>query len=293
MDLLDELKPSFERELNYRQLARQSIENYRNAFAAYRNWLNANNYPIDATCVSASRYIEYGEWLKANRAASTTNHRMKLLRVFIQWCYEMGECPSPVPAFSVPAGDRKPQVIPDDTLKALIAICKTYPRHYALRNELIVRLLLDTGMRRRELANVRIRDIDNMSISIVGKGEKPRYVYFGNNTGRVLDRYLRVRSQFPGADCGYLLLGSHGKLGRSGIYSVIKRLCERAELPHINPHAFRHTFAHDWLDNGGSPRDLMRVAGWSSEAMLDVYGAELANQRAANSHKRLSRGDRV
>jgi len=58
-------------------------------------------------------------------------------------------------------------------------------------------------------------------------------------------------------------------------------------------HQFRHTFAHDFLMAGGQERDLKRLAGWSSDVMLERYGASAADARAKAAAQRLKRGDRV
>ena len=60
-----------------------------------------------------------------------------------------------------------------------------------------------------------------------------------------------------------------------------------AGIEHINPHRFRHTFAHEAKSRGMSDGDLMVIAGWQSPQMLHRYGASAAADRARDSHRRL------
>jgi integrase len=185
-------------------------------------------------------------------------------------------------------------VLSDEELAALIKACDG-KRFVDRRDEAIVRLFIDTGMRLGELSWLTVDDIDlDLEVAVViGKGRRLRSVPFGKSTTRAVDRYLRARRTHEQADQPWLWLGLKGQLSDSGIEQMIARRAEAAGLGRVNPHRFRHTFAHRWLAAGGTEGDLQRIAGWQSPQMLARYGASAADQRARDAHRRLGLGDQL
>lgn len=282
--------------LKARNRSEQTRKLYRRDFRRLTTWLDAEGLSHDIDRIDHRVLNRFFSELPDQLSDTSVAMTYRSLRAFFGWLVTEEEIDrNPFAKMTAPSvQDRPPDVIPTKNLtKLLKAVDGT--GFYERRDKAMLLLFIDTGMRVSEMAGLELGDVDRerQLATVVGKGDRMRVVPFGDRCNEALTRYLRARRGHTLSDVPQLWLGRQAPFTVSGISQMLERRCGEAKIDPIHPHQFRHTFADQWLANGGREGDLKMLGGWRSDAMVQRYGRARSTARAIEAHRDLSPADRL
>lgn len=180
------------------------------------------------------------------------------------------------PAFAIPGpsvAKRKPAPLKvDEVMKLLRTSLAGRTDAARLRDTAIMELLYASGVRRAEVAGVRLADVDlaERTIRITGKGNKQRIVVINRSAAAAIEAYLRVR---PRSADPALFLGRGGRaLTPKHVWRIFNNIYRVSGIQkHASPHTLRHSFATHLVENGVDLETVRELLGHESLATTGVY----------------------
>lgn len=310
-DSIANLAGDFRVSLRAANKALRTQQTYAEGIAQFDEFLAAKGMPRNVSAIRREHVEAFMDYLLNDKVderygrrlrPGTAKNRYASLRAFFAWAVEEDELrESPMSRMKPPkVPEPLTPILTEDELRRLLKACDG-SGFRERRDMAIIRLLIDCGLRRAELADLTVADVDTSDRMLIvrrGKGGKARAIPFGDRTQIALSRYLRARRVHSLAHLPNLWLGSGGMaLTESGVAQVVRdrgmSVTPPIDKAKLHPHAFRHAWAHYWQMESGSESDLMTLAGWSSPQMLRRYGASAAAERAIAAHRKIGVGDRL
>jgi len=202
----------------------------------------------------------------------------RTIKAFFSWLVDQGYLEhNPIAKFPLPKVPKKlmPTLSIEQLKKLFSALDKSTP--LGARNYCILALLLDTGLRISELANIKMTDFDSMMtiLKVKGKGQKERVVPISKFARKGLTKYLQhYRPHLYQGESLFLFPKSDGNhISNNCVQQESRRLAKKAGLSgvQVSPHVFRHTFATMYLRKGGQSLALKEILGHESIQTTEKY----------------------
>jgi integrase/recombinase XerD len=153
------------------------------------------------------------------------------------------------------------------------------------RDKAIIETLYGSGLRVSEICSLKINDVDDTYLKVMGKGRKERTVPVGKKAIEAIDFYLaNYRSLSDSEKVKELFVSERGSpMDRVAIWKMIKKYAkESCIIKNISPHTLRHSFATHLLDNGAELRVIQEMLGHASINSTDRY-THISNKHLTQS----------
>lgn len=258
-------------------LSEYTIEGNRIELTMFANFVN--KAVVQITTSDIRKYLaSNSKWMM-----STVDNKLSKIKTFFSWLVQE-ELLLRDPASKIKP-PKKPKRLPKglsiEELEIVRESCKTY------RERALMEVMYSTGCRLTEIANMKRNDINSqdMSLRVIGKGDKERIVYLSIKAMHQLRKYLTTRND----DCEYLFATQRRPIRKNSganIERIIDKIEKRANLSKkLTPHTFRHTFASLATENGADLADVQKLLGHERPETTMVY-AHVSEERKKQAHKR-------
>lgn len=263
-----------------RGLSDNTVVGYRNDLEQFMQFLTPE---IDILTITKENILLcVGQLSKQKKSAATINRFIAAVRTMFSYSRKFGYIQKD-PSIEIKTV-KIPKKVPSFMTAAEVnQLCNTPLKNELLwqsRDECLFKMMYSSGCRISEITNLKLTDfMDNYHSAIVtGKGNKQRRVFFGEDARNALARYYQDRKKVMAENhiekpTDQLFINQKGEpISVAGIRYIITRYSGvEGTNHHVNPHAFRHTFATTMLNNGADVRIVQEMLGHSSISTTQRY----------------------
>lgn len=261
-------------EKNY---SKHTIINYSDDIVEYLDYVDSEG--LDFKNIEYSDIRFYLMYLKDTKKDnnSSIDRKLSAIRGFYKYLANNKVVKNNV--FSLVNGPKKGKKLPRffeyNELEELFNACDL-STPLGQRDRLLLEMLYATGVRVSELVSIKLSDIDEgaHNILILGKGNKERYVTYGDYCSEILDLYLSdgyLKLNINKSP--YLFLNNNGgNLTDRGVRYILDRIIKHTSIQkNISPHMIRHSFATHLLNEGADLLSVQKLLGHESIKATQIY----------------------
>ena len=277
--ILQDVIKEFIFEIKLRNYSERTIKGYKNNILKFARYME-NEFEIveieDITHIHIKSYLNF---LKENGLTEVyINTILKNLRSFYKYCFTEGYCLN----IALKVGwlrERKIiiKTFSDNEIRKMMDVYN-YSSYIHARNKCIMAILIDTGIRNFELCQLKITDIRETVIYIMGKCKKERVVPISPYLKKIMIKYERIREGYLKNNIlhydNYFLSYRNKPLTIEAVERIVRLCGEKANVNkniRCSPHTLRHYFAQAQLRNGLDVYSLSRLLGHENVTITKRY----------------------
>ncbi|RLJ67098.1 integrase/recombinase XerC [Lacinutrix venerupis] len=261
-------------ERNYSNL---TVKAYMNDISSFQSFLAKE---FENSQLSLVNYPQIRSWIvqlvESKISNRSINRKISALNSYYKFLLKIGDIDkNPLAKHKALKTSKKVQVpFSEAEINIVLDELKYDDDFEGLRNKLIIELFYSTGIRRIELVNLKLSDINNKTLKVLGKRSKERYVPLLQSVTQTLEDYLQKRKELKDIkDNEALFLTKKGvKIYETLVYRIINDYFSQASNKvKKSPHILRHSFATHLLNQGADLNAVKELLGHSSLAATQVY----------------------
>ena len=295
-------------------LSQLSVKNYARFIEIFQHWLIHNKLgnikPHELSSdhiwkyrVFLSRYVNPDT--KRGLKKTTQNYYLIALRNLLGYLADKDIISVPVDKVKLLKEAKKDRIVKFLSLEQLQKLLSMpdIKTKTGLRDRAILEVLFSTGLRVAELTSLNINQINfkdlyktnSYELTIIGKGDRPRTVYFSQRALYWLKKYLEKRKDNDKA----LFINYHPlknnehRLTTRSVERMVNKYSKMAGLPvMVTPHTIRHTYATDLLNQGVDLRIIQEFLGHKDISTTQVY-THVTSKKLKDIHKKFHSGNKL
>lgn len=290
-------------------LRKNTQENYKNYLKKFLHWLeqtkNSSLLPHQLTSEHIWNYRLYlsrtpspatGKLL----SKGTQNYYLIALRALLGYFVAKDIQSTPPDKIALAKADRGLKSIKFLTLDQVGKLLSSIePKDdISTRDRAILESFFSTGLRVAELVSLNLEQFENiknkkdLELGIIGKGGKPRTVYFSSRALEYIIKYLEIRNRIKNMNSKALFINFRGdksadadaRLTARSIERIVKKYALLSGIPiFTTPHTLRHSYATDLMNQGVDLRSIQEFLGHSNIATTQIY-THVTNKRLRDIH---------
>lgn len=271
MRYLEEYLKYLKYQKNYSQ---ETINSYEEDLVEFLEFLSKENLDLLKVSYDDVRFFLM-ELDKKNNKATTISRKLSSLRGFYKFLMNRDYINNnPFTLIKTPRKEKKlPRFFYYNELEEMFdSIDISTP--LGQRNRLILEVLYASGVRVSELVNIKLKDINDEEVKVLGKGNKERITRIGDYAREILDLYLSDGYKILNKENSeYLFLNNNGKkLTTRGIRYILDEIIKNTNVKkNISPHMLRHSFATHLLNEGCDILSVQELLGHESLTATAIY----------------------